>query len=440
VIAVVTPAEMRAIDDASTVGVDELIERAGAAVARVALEELGGAYGRRVVVVCGKGNNGADGRVAARRLRARGVRVLEIDAASVPSVLPACDLVIDAAYGTGLHGSYPEPDAGAAVVVAIDVPSGDVRADVTVTFAALKPALLFTDAGGVVLVEDIGLDVSSARMHIVEAADVRARLPRRHRDAHKYGSAVVVIAGSPGMTGAPALTARAAMRAGSSYCRLGVPGGWSPGAPAEAVSVALPDDGWSGAALDACDRMKALAIGPGLGRSDATVAEVRTVIAGAPIPTVVDADGLFALGEVAAASEVLGSRSAPTVLTPHDGEWARLTGAPPPHGAERIDAVRALADRLGVTVLLKGPVTIVADPGGEVLLSRLGTPVLATAGTGDVLTGVVVAFLASGLPALEAASLSATAHAMAALGGHPVGLVAGDLPDLLAQFLSGPVS
>ena len=437
-IPVVTPEEMRAIDAAAPEPFEVLVERAGAAVARVALEELGGAYGRRVVVVCGKGNNGADGRVAARLLRARGVRVVEVDAASVPR-LPSCDLVIDAAYGTGFHGEYAAPDPGSAVVVAVDVPSGDVRADVTVTFAALKPSLLFDGgAAGAVLVEDIGLDVSSARAHVVEPSDVLGRLPRRARNAHKYAAAVAVIAGSPGMTGAASLTSRAALRAGSGYCRLGVPGAdMATIAPSEVVAVELPAEGWSGAALDACERMSALAIGPGLGRSEKTINATRRVIAESTMPVVVDADGLFALGSADDAVELLRRRTTPAILTPHDGEFARLAGAAPATGPDRIGAVRSLAARLGATVLLKGRVTIVADPAGEVLISRHGTPALATAGTGDVLTGIVAAFLASGLSPLEAGGLAATAHAAAALGGHRVGLVAGDLPELVASFLSG---
>lgn len=438
-IPVLTPNEMRAVDAAAPEPFEVLVERAGSAVARVALEELGGAYGRRVVAVCGKGNNGADGRVAARKLRLRGVRVTELEATSVPEVLPPCDLVIDAAYGTGFHGTYAAPDPGGAVVVAVDVPSGDVRADVTVTFAALKPSLLFDDgAAGAVLVEDIGLDVSSARMHVVEPADVLGRLPRRARDAHKYAAAVAVVAGSPGMTGAASLTSRAVLRAGSGYCRLAIPGvDVSATAPSEVVAVPLAAEGWADAAVDACDRMSALAIGPGLGRRDATVAVTREVIARASVPTVVDADGLFALGVADDATDVLARRSAPSILTPHEGEFARLAGVAPPPGVERIDAVRALAKRLGATVLLKGPVTVVADPSGEVLISRHGTPALATAGTGDVLTGVIAAFLATGLRPLEAGALAATAHGVAALGGRRVGLVAGDLPDLVAAFLSG---
>ncbi len=438
---VVTPEEMRAIDASSRVPLDELVERAGAAVARVVLAELGGTYGRRVVVVCGRGNNGADGRVAARRLRARGVRVVEVDAVDAEgAVLPACDLVVDAAYGTGFRGSYAAPEVGDALVVAVDVPSGaDVRADLTVTFAAIKPASVFDLDGrsGVVLVEDIGLDVTGARIHLVEAGDVSPRLPVRRRNAHKYAAAVAVIAGSPGMTGAASLTSRAAMRAGSGYCRLGIPGLHAAATTTpEVVAVALPATGWADEALAACERMSALALGPGLGRSADITHAVRRVVAEARLPAVIDADGLFALGSIDEACEVLRRRTAPTVLTPHDGEFARLAGADPPAGAERIDAVRDLAARFDAVVLLKGPVTVVADPTGSVLLSRSGTPALATAGTGDVLTGIVVAFLAAGLPPLEAAALAATAHGAAAQSGHRVGLVAGDLPDLLAQFLS----
>ncbi|HET9444318.1 MAG TPA: NAD(P)H-hydrate dehydratase, partial [Acidimicrobiales bacterium] len=435
-IPVLTPAEMKAVDEAATDGVDVLVARAGAAVARSALGRLGGGYGRRVVVVAGKGNNGADGRAAAVRLRRRGARVEVLDAAGAPDRLPSCDLVVDAAYGTGFRGDYAAPDPGAAPVLAVDIPSGvdgltgeatpgAVRATWTVTFAALKPGLLLAgDRTGPVTVADIGLDVSGARMHAVEAADVRARLPPRNRAAHKYAAAVLVVAGSPGMSGAAALTAGAVLRAGAGYCRLGVPGagaaaGSGTRAPlvTEAVEVDLPADGWSAAALEACTRMGALAVGPGLGRGGATRADVCRLLAGAPVPAVVDADALHALGTGDEAAAVLAGRGAPTVVTPHNGEFARLAGRPP--GPDPVAATRALAALLGATVLLKGPVTVVADPGGEVLLATSGTPVLATAGTGDVLTGVVAAFLARGLSPLEAAGLAACAHGEAARLGHP---------------------
>jgi len=439
VIPVVTVQEMRAIDAASPVPVAVLIERAGAAVARVAIEEMGGWYGRRVVVVAGKGNNGADGRAAAARLARRGVRVQVIDAGSSPSRVPPCDLVIDAAYGTGFRGSYAAPDPGAATVLAVDVPSGDTVADVTVAFAALKPSLLFSRNAGAVVVEDIGLDVSCARIHAVEASDVRFGVPQRAPDAHKYAAAVAVVAGAPGMSGAAALTATAAMRAGSGYVRLALPGIASgegvSGAPIEAVRVSLDGESWAGAALDACDRMQVLAIGPGLGRREATLAAVREVVAKAPIPCVIDADALFALGDLDAAAALLRSRSAPAVLTPHDGEFASLAGAPPADGEDRIDCVRGVAARLGCTVLLKGPVTIVAAPDGAVLVAHRSSSALATAGTGDVLTGVIAAFVARGLDPLRAAAFAAVASGAAAVGAP--GLVAGDLPVRIAQFLAG---
>src|SRR5205823_3857377 len=181
VIPVVTPEEMKAIDAAAPEPVDVLVGRAGAAAARASLDILGGAYGRRVVVVAGKGNNGADGRDAARRLRRRGVRVHVVDAADALERVPPCDLVLDAAFGTGFRGEYRGPDPADAAVLAIDIPSGvdgltglacegAVTADVTVTFAALKPGLLLGDGAdrcGQVEVVDIGLDVSGARIELV---------------------------------------------------------------------------------------------------------------------------------------------------------------------------------------------------------------------------------------------------------------------------------
>ncbi|HEY6416501.1 MAG TPA: NAD(P)H-hydrate epimerase, partial [Acidimicrobiales bacterium] len=226
---VLTPDEMAAVDAAATEPVEVLIGRAGAALAREALAMLGGAYGRRVVVVAGKGNNGNDGRDAARRLQRRGIRVHVISAHDAPPVLPACDLVIDAAYGTGFRGEYAAPDPGGAPVLAVDIPSGvagltgraagrPVAATRTVTFAALKPGLVFHPGralAGAVTVADIGLDVSGARVGVVEAADVARWIPARPPDAHKWRAAVMLAAGSPGMTGAAHLAARSAYRAGA---------------------------------------------------------------------------------------------------------------------------------------------------------------------------------------------------------------------------------
>ncbi|MDP9070007.1 MAG: NAD(P)H-hydrate dehydratase [Actinomycetota bacterium] len=443
-IPVVTPDEMKAVDQAAPEPTEVLVRRAGASVARAALRLLGGGYGRRVVVVAGKGNNGADGRAAAERLRRRGARVVVIPAAEAPARVPPCHLVVDAAYGTGLHGDYRAPDPAGAPVVAVDIPSGvdgltgqagdgAVSATATVTFAALKPGLLLGDgpgrAGGVEVV-DIGLDVSGARTHLVEDADVRDRLPQRPREAHKWQTAVFVVAGSPGMMGAPVLASRAAMRAGAGYVQLGVPGAPLEHLPAgsEVVGVALPREGWAAEVLRQAGRAKALVVGPGLGRAEGTLGEVRRLLEGSPVPVVVDGDGLAALH----GAQPLQSRR--VVLTPHDGEFERLAGAEP--GPDRIGDTRALAADTGAVVLLKGPTTVVAGPGGDVFLSTSGSPRLATAGTGDVLCGVIAAFVAQGTGALWGAALGAHAHGAAAALGPSRGLVAGDLVDLVAAWLS----
>jgi NAD(P)H-hydrate epimerase len=445
---IVTPDEMKAIDRAASEPVEVLVERAGAAVARAALDLLGGAYGRRVVVVAGKGNNGADGRAAARRLERRGVRVEVVEAAEVAPGLPACDLVIDAAYGTGFRGTYAAPDPGGAPVLAVDIPSGvngltgeasegAVRAQRTVTFAARKPGLLLgegAELAGDVTVADIGLDTASATAWLVEPADVRAWLPARTREWHKWKTALWVAAGSPGMGGAAQLCSRAALRAGAGTVRLGSPGVAPDPAFLEVVGRTIPATGWADAVLDDLSRCKALVVGPGLSRSDATRESVRELVARAPVPTLVDADGLFALGTAEEAAKVLAGRAEGTVMTPHDGEFRRMAGDPP--GADRLGATRALARTTGATVLLKGSTTVVADADGRTLFSTAGDPRLATAGTGDVLAGVIGAFLAQGLEPLQAGGLGAFVHGEAARRGWPRGLVAGDLLDAIPAVLS----
>jgi NAD(P)H-hydrate epimerase len=447
---VLTPEEMAAVDAAAPDPVEVLIGRAAAAVARHARDLLGGTYGRRVVVVAGKGNNGNDGRVAAERLARRGVRVQVVPAADAPDVLPPCDLVVDAAYGTGFRGTYQAPDTGGAPVLAVDIPSGvdgltgavgdapPLAAVRTVTFAALKPGLLFEPGrgyAGEVAVADIGLDVSGARAFLVTAADVAGWVPPRAVDAHKWKAAVVLAAGSPGMTGAAHLATAAAMRAGAGMVRVASPGiEHDPGLPTEAVGITTPASGWAPVVREQLHRAGALVVGPGLGRSDAAAEAVVDLVAGAGVPTLVDGDGLSILGDRAA--EVLGRRpdAASVVLTPHDGEFARLAGGPP--GDDRIAAARDLATRLGCVVLLKGPTTVVAGPDGDVLLSTAGDQRLATAGTGDVLSGLVGAFLARGAAPAEAAAAAAWVHGTAALHGPPQGLMASDLVEAIPTVLA----
>ena len=571
-ISVLTPDEMRAVDEAAPEPVAILIERAGAAVARAAIEMLGGTYGRRVVVIAGKGNNGADGRAAAQRLARRGVRVTIVDAVAAPRRLARCDLVIDAAFGTGFRGTWVAPEVGDVAVLAVDIPSGvdgltgvvdpssqPLRATRTITFAALKPGLLFGQGpalAGIIDVADIGLSVDSASLcGLLTEADVAARLPRRRREAHKWASALLIIGGSPAMAGAPALVAAAAQRAGAGMVRVGIPGGLI--GVSEAVGVDLPAEQWSAVALAAADRVHAAVVGPGLGRSRSTLSDVRSLLGRLHCPVVLDADGLAALagpddtagsgdpnfgasgGDVGGeggrsaeghigdglntptigkaagirsettgraepstviaqrgagrstarvgfgaagrdgrvdsgtilpghravldasarrrggplpdlgsdargpgaqrnltALQVLARRDAPTVLTPHDGEFGMITGHRPAADGGRIGDALRLATATGAVVLLKGPTTVIADPDGSVTLVTEGDERLATAGTGDVLSGTIGALLANGLGPAEAAAVGAWLLGRAARLGPAVGLVAGDLPELIAQAIA----
>jgi NAD(P)H-hydrate epimerase len=448
---IVTPAEMADIDEDAPEPVEVLIDRAGGAVARAALRLLGGAYGRRVVVVAGKGNNGADGRAAARRLEARGVRCRVVDAAGAPPVLPPADLVIDAAYGTGFRGTYeaPQPASPATPVLAVDIPSGvdgltgaaagrPLTATRTVTFAAWKPGLLLGDGArlaGEVEVADIGLDTSGARAWRVTGEDVAGWLPAIDRETHKWKAAAWLVAGSPGMTGAARLAASSAMRSGAGYLRISTPGaGTEVDAPVEAV-VAPLGDRWADEVLDQLDRFRAVGVGPGLGTDEAVAEGVRRLVAGAGVATIVDGDGLRALG-TAAATVVQGRPAgAPlVVLTPHDGEFAALDGAPPED--DRFAAVRGLARATGAVVLLKGPTTLVAAPDGSVLVTDAGDARLATAGSGDVLTGLILGLSAQGLPPHRAAAAGAFLHGRAGDLAWRRGLVAGDLVDHLPAALA----
>jgi ADP-dependent NAD(P)H-hydrate dehydratase / NAD(P)H-hydrate epimerase len=447
VIPVLLPDEARELDASSTDPIEVLIDRAGWAVARQALDLLGGSYGKRVVVLAGKGNNGADGREAARLLRRRGVATAVVDVHDAPRSLPPCDLVVDAAFGTGFRGEWDAP-ATSAPVLAVDIPSGvdavtgEVRGRVlpairTVTFAGMKPGLLFgagADRCGAIVIADIGLDAGSvASAFVVERVDVASWLPERPHDSHKWKAPTWVVAGSTGMTGAAVLAARGAQRVGSGYVRLSMPGVDSRVAdvrvvdvPPELVQVPLPGSGWAGLVADGIAPFKALVVGPGLGRGGD--ADVRSVVHAAPVPVVVDGDGLTALAPIS------GALPATTVLTPHDGEFRRLAGDAP--GADRLGAARSLAAACGCTVLLKGSTTVVAEPNGRVLLVTEGDARLATAGTGDVLAGVIGGLLAQGMAPAEAAAAGAWLHGAAGKQGPRRGITAGDLPDFVVTALA----
>jgi NAD(P)H-hydrate epimerase len=457
---------MATVDREATEPTEVLVARAGAGVARAAARLLNGAFGRSVLVVAGKGNNGADGRTAGRLLEARGAKVTVLEAGELEpgQALPPASLVIDAAYGTGLQRPYlPPRPAQSSAVLAVDVPSGlsgltgqvpeggkALRAVATVTFAALKPGLLFGAgpglAGDVGLV-DIGLGPlvdKVCRAWLVEDRDVAAMLPARPREAHKWQAALHVVAGSAGMTGAPWMVSRGALRAGAGYVRLSMPG-VAPSAlpPSELVHVPVGPSGWHEAVLAGISRVKALVVGPGLGRVEGSGSgeaaalpggEVGLLLAKAPVPVVLDADGLTAVGTLEALKQLTALRQAATVITPHEGELGRLAGKAV--GPDRLAVARDAAARSGAIVLLKGAATVVAHPDGRALLANAGDARLATAGTGDVLSGVVGAFIARGVSAFEAAALAAHVHGRAAGAGYCEGLVAGDLPELVASWLS----
>ncbi len=448
---IVTPDQMRLIDTEAAESFDTLVQRAGAAVARHAVRMLGGTYGRVVNVVVGKGNNGADGRVAARVLTDRGVQVRVFEAHDCPAALPPAHLVIDAAYGTGFRGTWVPPEVGDTPVLAVDIVSGVDgltgaaerhvwRAQSTVTFQALKPGLLFppgSDHCGETHVVDIGLGAAvgeAARAHLVQADDVVRWVPSREPNAHKWKAAVRVVAGSVGMTGAAALAAHAAMRTGAGMVHLSAVGATVHDAPAEVVQRPFPTFLWARELLDSIDRFHSLVIGPGLGRDDSTATEVRAAVLDAPVPVVIDGDGLFAMAWNAdGAAALLRRRTVPTVLTPHDGEYQLLTGERPQ--PDRIAAARVLAAQTGCVVLLKGPATVVAHSDGNVLVSTAGDQRLATAGSGDVLSGIIGALLASGVEPFEAAAAGAWLHGTAARRAPASGMLASDIVGHLPAVL-----
>ena len=451
--ALFTAAEMRAAEEAypgypETVG--ELMERAGRAVAEEALRRFPAA--RRFRAVCGGGANGGDGRIAVRILREAGRDAEETDDPR------GADVVVDALFGTGFRGQ-PRPEAAGLIdainatrapVVAVDVPSGvdastgevagpSVRASVTVTFHGPKVGVHVAPGrfhAGEVVVADIGLRQQRATEHGLVTREVLRLVPRKRHEDNKYSAgAVLVVGGFPGLTGAVCLAAEAAFRADAGYVAVAAPRESLPVLEVrllEAVKRPLDPRDAADTVIALAEKMTAIALGPGLGRDPWAKELVRRVLAESDVPAVVDADALYELEPF--------ERAAPTVLTPHEGELARLLGEESRWvAAHRLAALRGAVERFGCVVLLKGPDTLVGAPGAGVLVRPVNTAGLATAGTGDVLTGVVAAFLAKGMDARLAAAAAATAHGVAghlAAGGRP-GLVASDVVNALPRALAG---
>ena len=449
------------------------MERAGLAVAHAAADLARGAYGRRAVVVCGKGNNGGDGLVAARHLAAWGmgvavlllpdpstlrdpaaanfhrlgrVRTLPFSESALIRELGRADVAIDGIFGTGFRGLADGQQAAAidilnksrVPVVAVDIPSGveadtgmvrgsAVRAAATVTFGAPKiGALLFPGAAhaGTVQVADIGFpeDLLVGDILLVEGEDVSSMLPVREPEDHKRRTGVVlIVAGSRLMSGAPWLVAQGAYRAGAGLVTVAVPEGIAPMVQArlaEATFLRLPE-GPAGSVAESAwgvlepklDGFDAVAVGPGLSTEDETPAFVRRLLRESSVPIVADADAINAF---AGRPGELADRASEAVITPHAGEFGRLFGMPSSEILEdRIGLARKAAVETRSVVVLKGPRTLVAIPDGEVRVNPTGSPTLATGGTGDVLTGAVGTFLARGLRPADAATAAVYLHGVA---------------------------
>jgi NAD(P)H-hydrate epimerase len=427
--------EMRAAEAGHDV--DAMMQRAGAAVAEELMRHFPDA--RRIALHAGGGANGGDGQFAAEILRAQGRELVD----------ERPDIVIDALLGTGLKGAPREEtariieqiNAAGVPVLAVDIPSGvnastgevagaAVNADLTVTMHGPKVGLAVAPGrfhAGEVAVADIGLEPAETEHRLV-TAEILAEVPRRSARDNKYTAGhVLVVGGSRGMTGAPALAARAALRADVGYVTIAAPAESLPVLETlvlEAVKRPLDD------VFEAAAKAKALAVGPGLGRQPEATALVRRLLSEVELPMVVDADALFELEP--------GEWPAPRVLTPHEGELARLLGRESKEiAAHRLTSAQEAAEKFRAVVVLKGEDSLVAAPGGGVLVCALGLPSLSTAGTGDVLTGITAAFLAKGMEPQRAAASACAAQQLASHeAAQRYGLVASDVIEALPRALA----
>jgi NAD(P)H-hydrate epimerase len=499
--AVFTPTQIRELDRATIedIGVPGpvLMERAALGVSTLVASRF---PDHHVLIVCGPGNNGGDGLAAARQLHLAGLPVacvaavgsvtdLSPDAAlnyraaeragvnirlgSVPDYLwDEADLVVDCLLGTGAKGEIKAPLADWArkintmgacgvPVLAVDVPSGvdsttgsvakdAVAADVTITFHAAKSGLVCppgSEAAGELLVWDIGIPAflePEPDVWVVTADDVN--VPGRRVDDHKYRAGfVAVLAGSAAYPGAAWLATQAAYRSGAGYVRLLMNSDAAAGIRSRLVETVLQEIGPGNYLVEAepalhalsDERIGSMVVGPGLGRDPATLAAVKEVVLRSTVPGVVDADGLLAFAGVA---EALKERAG-LVLTPHVGELASLLGASVGELADSaLLAARRAAEITAQVLVLKGPSTVVVAPSGDTRVIAQGPPQLASAGTGDVLSGVIGTLLAKGLEPFEAAYAGAWIHAEAGrLGAQtdPQGVLSGDLIELLPDVIAG---
>jgi hydroxyethylthiazole kinase-like uncharacterized protein yjeF len=508
-----TAAEMRALDSRAieTLGVPgpRLMENAGRGAAALIAREWAPIRGKRILVLCGKGNNGGDGFVVARHLKGKGARPRallvglraevkgdaaqalgrwrgkveeirdEADMATVARALGEADLVVDALLGTGLTGparglvaqvierlNNSSGRAGVPVV-ALDLPSGlgsdggallgpTVHATVTATFAGLKRSLLVYPAAelaGRVTVVSIGLPQAEVNRGVstflLEETDIRPLFPPRPAEAHKgsYGH-LLVIAGSVGKTGAAALAGRSALRSGVGLCTVATPASQQPivaGFSMETMTEPIVETASQSLAVKAREHLlelamqrDAVALGPGISLDPETQALSRALVAEVPRPMIVDADALSAL---AGHLDLLEEAPAPRILTPHPGEMARMLGVSIAQvQADRIETVRRFCVQYRVHLALKGARSVLGSPDGRIFVNPTGNPGMATGGSGDVLTGMIGAFLArrfDPLPALQAGCfLHGLAGDIAAADRGEEGLVAGDIIEAIPSALN----
>jgi NAD(P)H-hydrate epimerase len=512
-IPVLTADEMRSIDQETIrhhVDGLTLMEHAGKGVTEEMLEALRPRKTSTIVIVCGKGNNGGDGFVVARHLKKRGyrvkvhlvgkpaevkgdalvnlkrcrklgIRINQLDKAVTDRLegdLDKANIIVDAIFGTGFEGSprglarevIDLINLSGAPKVAIDIPSGvnsstgeanlAIGADLTVTMALPKRGhMLYPGKAltGNLVACDIGVPPEvvydfEPDTFLLEADDIRAGLPLRPPDAHKWTCGhVAVIAGSTGYTGAAALSCVSALRSGCGLVTLAVPRSLNPVMEVKLTEVMTqpfeetPDGslayGARSGLLDFIERADAVAIGPGLSRHGDTFKLVRSLMRRIGRPCVLDADGINAFEGHASKLKSLGY---PLVITPHAGEASRLMGIEKEKiAAQPVEFARRVASNLELVVVLKGAPTVVASPDGRVFINPTGNPGLATAGSGDVLTGIVAGLLAQGVHAVEAACMGVFIHGL--LGdmlleetGY-VGFIAGDLAETIPEAMASLV-
>ncbi len=502
---------MRAVDKAASEigGIPSIVLMENAAIACVneLKKDFGELTGKRIAVFCGKGNNGGDGFAIARHLHNMDAEVsvylvcgnefkgdakinfdiikkmnVNIDVVSdtenLKYIIRSNDIIIDAIYGTGIHGtvggiSYDvinEINENSKYTMAVDVPSGInsdsgeicgicIRADKTVTFAAYKVGMLMfpaADYTGKVTVADISipdyiLEGQSISINVTDEEFVRANFPVRENNSQKgdYGK-VLVIAGSVGMTGAAYLSSQSAVTVGSGLVTLAIPAGLNGAMEAKTTEVmTLPVEDINGhissdaaeKILERTDMADAVLIGPGLGRSSDAARVLKSVLSHSKVPVIIDADGINAASRD---MDILSDCTCPVIFTPHTVEMSRLTGLDRDYIEEnRLVASKEFAEEYGVTVILKGHHTIVTASDGEQYINITGNPGLATGGSGDVLAGITASLTARGINETAAAAMAVYIHGKAGdiakdkygMESVTASLVMESIPDALRQIL-----